>query len=64
MADQLQGSGWGASLEGAGLGHDGTTSHKGLHLSDPKSKAKSVALSEEGEERSKELFAKHCALKR
>jgi uncharacterized protein DUF6429 len=31
-------------------------------ISDPKSKAKSVVLSEEGKERSKELFAKHFAL--
>jgi hypothetical protein len=31
-------------------------------ISDPKSKAKSVVLSEEGEKRSKELFAKHFAL--
>jgi hypothetical protein len=39
-----------------------------LHLkgfiSDPESKAKSVVLSEEGEKRSRELFAKHFALKR
>jgi hypothetical protein len=33
-------------------------------ISDPKSKAKSVVLSEEAGERSKELFAKHFALKR
>jgi hypothetical protein len=33
-------------------------------ISDPKSKAKSVVLSEEGEKLSKELFAKHFALKR
>jgi hypothetical protein len=33
-------------------------------ISDPKSKAKSVVLSEEGEKRSKELFAKHFVLKR
>ena len=32
-------------------------------LSDPKSKAKSVVLSEEGEKRSRELFAKHFLLK-
>jgi len=32
-------------------------------ISDPKSKAKSVVLSEEGEMRSKELFAKHFSLK-
>jgi hypothetical protein len=32
-------------------------------LSDPKSKAKSVGLSEEGEKRSRELFAKHFSLK-
>jgi hypothetical protein len=30
----------------------------------PKSKAKSVALSEEGERQSRELFVKHFALKR
>ena len=48
-------------------GHDWDTMER-LHtkgfISDPKSKAKSVVLSEEGEERSKELFAKHFALKR
>lgn len=37
-----------------------------LHLkgfiSDPKSKAKSVVLSEEGEKRSREVFAKHFKL--
>lgn len=33
-------------------------------ISDPKSKAKSVVLSEEGEKRSKELFAKYFSLKR
>jgi hypothetical protein len=33
-------------------------------ISDPKSKAKSVVLSEEGERRSRELFAKHFGLKR
>jgi hypothetical protein len=33
-------------------------------ISDPKSKAKSVVLSDEGEKRSKELFAKHFVLKR
>jgi hypothetical protein len=32
-------------------------------ISDPKSKAKSVVLTEEGEKRSKELFAKHFSLK-
>ncbi len=32
-------------------------------ISDPKSKAKSVVLSEEGWKRSKELFAKHFSLK-
>ena len=32
-------------------------------ISDPKSKAKSVVMSEEGEKRSKELFAKHFSLK-
>jgi hypothetical protein len=35
---------------------------KGL-ISDPKSKAKSVVMSEEGERRSRELFAKHFGLK-
>lgn len=35
---------------------------KGL-LSDPRSKTKSVLLSEEGEKRSRELFAKHFSLK-
>ncbi len=34
------------------------------YISDPKSKTKSVVLSEEGEKRSRELFAKHFALKR
>jgi len=33
-------------------------------ISDPKSKAKSVVLSEEGEKRSREKFAKHFAPKR
>ena len=33
------------------------------YISDPKSKAKSVVLTEEGEKRSKELFAKHFSLK-
>jgi hypothetical protein len=31
--------------------------------SDPKSKAKSVVLSDKGEKRSRELFAKHFSLK-
>ena len=31
-------------------------------ISDPKSKAKSVVLSEEGERRSRELFDKHFGL--
>jgi hypothetical protein len=55
--------------------HDGLRAWKGqdwetmdrLHakgyISDPKSKAKSVVLSEEGEKRSRELFTKHFALK-
>ena len=34
------------------------------YISDPKSKAKSVLFSEEGERRSRELFAKHFGLKR
>ena len=38
--------------------------HSKGYISDPKSKAKSVVLSEEGEKRSKELFVKHFALKR
>ena len=33
-------------------------------ISDPKNKAKSVRLSEEGKKQSRELFAKHFALKR
>ena len=33
------------------------------YLSDPTSKAKSVVLSEEGEKRSRELFANHFSLK-
>jgi hypothetical protein len=33
-------------------------------ISDPKSKAKSVVLSEDGERRSRELFATHFGLKR
>jgi hypothetical protein len=32
------------------------------YISDPKSKAKSVVMSEEGERRSRELFAKHFGL--
>jgi hypothetical protein len=37
--------------------------HTKGYISDPKNKAKSVVLSDEGEKRSKELFAKHFALK-
>ena len=37
--------------------------HSKGYISDPKSKAKSVVLSEDGEKRSKELFAKHFSLK-
>jgi hypothetical protein len=41
---------------------------EGLHakglISDSMGKAKSVVLSEEGQKRSRELFAKHFALKR
>ena len=33
-------------------------------ISDPKNKAKSVVLSEEGEKRSRQLFAKYFSLKR
>jgi hypothetical protein len=38
--------------------------HTQGYISDPKSKAKSVVLSEEGERRSRELFIKHFALTR
>jgi hypothetical protein len=38
--------------------------HTKGYISDPKSKAKSVLLSEEGERRSRELFVKHFALER
>ena len=38
--------------------------HSKGYISDPKNKAKSVVLSEEGEKWSKELFVKHFALKR
>jgi len=37
--------------------------HSKGYISDPKSKAKSVVLREEGEKRSKELFAKYFSLK-
>jgi len=37
--------------------------HSKGYISDPKSKAMSVVLSEEGEKRSRELFAKHFSLK-
>jgi hypothetical protein len=37
--------------------------HSKGYISDPKSKAKSVMLSEEGEKRSKGLFAKYFSLK-
>lgn len=37
--------------------------HAKGYISDPKSKAKSVVFSEEGEKRSRELFAKHFSLK-
>jgi hypothetical protein len=33
-------------------------------ISDPKNKAKSIVLSEEGEKRSRQLFAKYFSLKR
>jgi len=46
----------------AGLENDGSTLLKGA-LSDPESKAKSVVSTEEGEKRSRELFAKHFSLK-
>jgi len=52
--------------EGGGLrawkGHDFETMdrlHAHDYISDPKGKAKSVALTEEGERRSKELFGKY-----
>ena len=38
--------------------------HSKGYISDSKSKAKSVILSEEGEKLSRELFAKHFSLKR
>jgi hypothetical protein len=38
--------------------------HAKGYISDPKSKAKSVLLSVEGERRSRELFVKHFALER
>src|SRR5260370_41246500 len=38
--------------------------HAKRFISDPKSKSKSVVLSEEGERRSRELFAKHVGLQR
>ena len=38
--------------------------HSKGYISDPKSEAKSVILSEEGEILSRELFAKHFSLKR
>jgi hypothetical protein len=62
VADQFQTTCRGPRLEGAGLGNHGATYAKGF-ISDPKSKAKSVELSEEGEKLSKELFAKHFSLK-
>ena len=37
--------------------------HAKGYISDPKSKAKSVVLSEEGEKLSRELFAKYFSLK-
>ena len=37
--------------------------HSKGYISDPKSKAKSVVLSEDGEKRSKELFAKYFSLR-
>lgn len=38
--------------------------HAKGYISDPKSKAKSVVLSEEGEQLSRELFERHFACKR
>jgi Domain of unknown function (DUF6429) len=38
--------------------------HSKGYISDPKSKTKSVVLSEDGEKRSRELFAKYFSLKR
>jgi hypothetical protein len=37
--------------------------HAKGYISDPKSKAKSVVLSEEGEQRARELFERHFARK-
>jgi hypothetical protein len=45
-------------------GHDWNTLdrlHAKGYISDPKSKAKSVVLSDEGEQRARELFEKHFA---
>ena len=47
---------------GAWKGHDWDALdrlHKKGYISDPKSKAKSVLMTEEGAERSRELFEKH-----
>jgi hypothetical protein len=38
--------------------------HTKGYISNPKSKAKSVVMTEEGEKRSRELFAKHFSVKR
>jgi len=36
--------------------------HAGGYISDPKSKAKSVMMTEEGEQRARELFKQHLGL--
>lgn len=38
--------------------------HEGGYIADPKNKAKSVLLTEEGERRSRELFARHFGRRR
>jgi hypothetical protein len=49
-------------VEGPRLGGDGRLHAEG-YISDPKSKAKSVVLSEAGERLSRELFERHFARK-
>jgi Domain of unknown function (DUF6429) len=62
MADQFQGSGCDASLEGDWNAMERLYTMD--FIADPTSKTKSVVLSEKGEKRSKQLFAKHFAPKR
>ena len=63
LADQLQRSRWDTNLEKAELETMERLHARGF-ISDPKSEAKSVFLSEEGLKRSKELFTKHFSLNR